>query len=180
MKITLLEDVNNKPGKHKIKNEWWSANGVEVVRQRLPVGDYVLMNDKIKDVFARKEKRGIPVKMMDLLGTYDIAVDSKNSVQELVSDICGKQHDRFRDECLRAQRCGIQLIVLVEELLPGGRLDNWRSPIGWDGLPMHKFRPDVLRKVMLTMQEEYGVRFRFCHPNGTGRALIEYLEGRRK
>ena len=91
-----------------------------------------------------------------------------------------QEHDRFRDECLRAQRCGIQLIVLIEEQLPGGRLDKWRSPIGWDGLPMHRFNPETLRKVMLTMQAEYGVKFRFCHPASTGRQMIEYLEGRRK
>ena len=68
---------------------------------------------------------------------------------------------------------------MIEEQLPGGRLDQWRSPIGWDGLPMHRFNPETLRKVMLTMQEEYGVKFRFCHPASTGKQMIEYLEGRR-
>ena len=114
MTLTIIEDVNNKPGKHELKHRIWKENGIEVIRQRLPVGDYVLMNDKIADVFARKEKRGIPVKMMDLQGTYDIAIDSKNSILELAQDICGKQHDRFRDECILAQNNGVKLIILVE------------------------------------------------------------------
>ena len=45
---------------------------------------------------------------------------------------------------------------------------------------MHKFKPDVLRKVLITMQQEYGVKFRFCDWRSTGKQLIEYLEGKRK
>ena len=153
--MVLDEDTRQQAGKHRNIHAYCERHGIEIIRQGLNVGDY------------------------QIAGKGNITGDTKYGVPELAMDLF-QDHERFRDECLRAQRCGIQLIVLVEELLPGGRLDNWRSPIGWDGLPMHKFRPDVLRKVMLTMQEEYGVRFRFCHPNGTGRALIEYLEGRRK
>ena len=86
-----------------------------------------------------------------IAGKGDISVDTKYGVPELAM-CCFQDHDRFRDE---------------------------RSPIGWDGLPMHKFKPDVLRKVLITMQQEYGVKFRFCDWRSTGKQLIEYLEGKR-
>jgi hypothetical protein len=81
--------------------------------------------------------------------------------------------------CETAQKCGIKLIVLVEEVLPEGRLDKWVSPVGRDGKPKYKFDPAVLRKVMYTMQDRYGVAFRFCDGRSTGKRLIEYLKGER-
>ena len=153
--MVLYEDTRQQAGKHRNIHAYCEKQGIEIIRQALNVGDY------------------------QIAGKGDISVDTKMGVPELASN-CFQEHDRFRDECMRAQRCGIQLIVLIEEQLPGGRLDKWRSPIGWDGLPMHRFNPETLRKVMLTMQEEYGVKFRFCHPASTGKQMIEYLEGRRK
>lgn len=182
--ITLLEDTNNKPGKHSLKNSFWQNSGVEVIRQRLPVGDYVLMNDKIADVFRRKEKRGIPVKMMDLLGTYDIAIDSKNSIQELVGDICGKQHERFRDECILAQNNGIRLIVLVENedgIDDVRDLHRWVNPRLWIRRGGKQLYPQATRGVTLmrsclTMEKKYGVRFVFAHPLKAGAAVLLLLD----
>lgn len=153
--MVLYEDTRQQAGKHKNIRKFCDENGIEIIRQALNVGDY------------------------QIAGKGDISVDTKFAVTELAMDMF-QDHDRFRDECQRAQRCGIQLIVLIEEKLPGGRLDNWRSPIGWDGLPMHKFKPDILRKAMITMQTEYGVKFRFCDPHETGKVMVEYLEGKRK
>lgn len=151
--MVIFEDTRQQIGKHENVHRYCAAHGIEIIRQALNVGDY------------------------QIAGKGDICVDTKYGVSELAMD-CFQDHNRFRAECERAQRCGIQLIVLVEEKLPGGRLDYWRSPIGWDGLPMHKFNPETLRKVLITMQDKYGVKFRFCHPNSTGKQLIEYLTGR--
>ena len=152
--MVLFEDTRQQAGKHRNIHAYCEKHGIEIIRQALNVGDY------------------------QIAGKGDISVDTKMGVPELASN-CFQEHERFRDECMRAQKCGIQLIVLVEEVLPGGRLDWWRSPIGWNGLPMHRFSPETLRKVLLTMQAEYGVKFRFCHPGSTGKQMIEYLEGRR-
>ena len=78
--------------------------------------------------------------------------------------------ERMNAEDRFCQLCGIQL---TEEELPGGRLDRWRPPAGLDV----KFSPVTLRKAMITMQQEYGVRFRFCRKEQTGRTLIDYLKG---
>lgn len=185
--MVILEDKNQKKGKHEVKNRYFTENGIEVLQQRLPVGDYVLMNDKIQDVFARKEKRGNPVKMMDLLGTYDVCIDSKNSIQELCGDICGKSHDRFRDELILAQNNGIKLIILVENedgITQLTNLHKWVNPRlfirergGRQKYPKAT-RGITLQKSCHTMQKKYGVSFLFCNPNESGKKITELLGGK--
>lgn len=155
--MVIFEDTRQQAGRHENIHRYCKKNNIRIVRSKLAVGDYMLAGP----------------------GGGGISVDTKMGVAEIASN-CFQEHERFRAECVLAKDCGIQLIVLAEEILPGGRLDYWRSPIGWDGLPMHKFNPETLRKVMITMQNEYGVKFRFCHPNSTGKRLIEYLTGVRE
>lgn len=150
--MVIYEDTRQQKNKHRNIHKYCREHGIEIIRQGLNVGDYMLAGP----------------------GGGGVSVDTKYGVPELASCVF-QEHDRFRDECLRAQRCGIQLIVLTEEVPPGGRLDHWRSPIGWDGLPMHRFDPARLRKAIITMQEEYGVKFRFCSPEHTGALVIRAL-----
>jgi len=152
--MVLYEDTRQQIGKHRNVHLYCQQAGIKIIRQALNVGDY------------------------QIAGKGDISVDTKMGVLELAGNVF-QDHERFRAECLRAQECGIQLIILVEELLPGGRLDRWRPPIGWNGRPVARFDPAILRKAMITMQQEYGVKFRFCDGRSTGKVLIEYLEGRR-
>lgn len=159
--MILLEDSRNQIGKHKNIEAYCRQQGIEIIRQALNVGDYMLSGPEFGGIKG------------------DIAVDTKSlGVPELASN-CFQEHERFRDELQRAQKLGIQLIILVEEVLPGGRLENWRSPMGRDGRPRFKFDPAVLKKVMLTMQDKYGVKFRFTDGRSTGKVLIEYLKGER-
>lgn len=158
--MILLEDTRQQPGAHKNIEAYCKQVGIEIIRTKLLVGDYML---------AGAENGGI---------SGGISVDTKYGVSEIATDIY-HQHDRFRQECEMAQKCGITLIVLIEETLPGGRLDKWVSPLGRDGKPKFLFDPARLRKAMYTMQEKYGVRFRFCDGRSTGKYLIEYLKGER-
>lgn len=112
--MKIIEDAAQKIGQHTVKNNYFKSQGIEVQRFGLPCGDYIKVNDKVDDLVSRKATRGIPIKKMDFLGTYDVSVDTKKDIQELIGDICGKQHERFRDECILAQNNGIQLYVLVE------------------------------------------------------------------
>lgn len=148
----LLEDSRQQIGKHKNIHAYCAQQGIKIIRSKLVVGDYQISNQA------------------------GIVVDTKYGVSELAYD-CFQSHERFRRELERARDCGIQLIVLTEESLPGGRLDYWRSPAGKDGLPMHKFDPVVLRKVLITMQQKYGAKFRFCDGRSTGKVLLAYLKG---
>ena len=153
--FVLLEDTRQQVGKHKNIHAYCDQVGIKIIRSKLVVGDYQISN------------------------RADIVVDTKYGVSEIAYDIF-QSHDRFRDELIRAQDCGIQLIILTEETLPGGRLDNWKSPLGRDGKPLHKFDPVILRKAMITMQEKYGCKFRFCDGRSTGKVLLAYLKGELK
>ena len=150
--MVIFEDTRQQAGKHANIARYCEAHGIEIIRQALNVGDY------------------------QIAGQGAIAVDTKMSVLELAANVF-QGHARFRAECLRAQRCGIQLIVLTEENLPGGRLENWRSPTDRDGTPVALFDPLRLKRTLLTMQDRYGVKFRFCDGRNTGRVLLDYLQG---
>lgn len=199
--MILLEDVNNKVSKHCAKNRYFEEQGIKVERVGLPIGDYILVNDKVKDVLDRKAKRGIPVKKMDLLGSYDICVDTKYGIEELITNICGKQHERFRDECILAQNNGVKLIILVEN--DGGKvgksnatnpvirsveeLHSWINPRlfimkrGTDGKWTQKYptatKGQRLMKACMSMTSKYGVEFQFCTSKESGKRVIKILTG---
>ena len=195
--MILVEDVANKLKKHEKKNRYWQSQGIEVVRHPLPIADYVLMNDKIQDVVDRKEKRSVAIKKMDFIGTYDVAVDTKFGIAEVVSNICGKSHDRFRDECILAQNNGVKLYILVED--DGGWVDKkhtiWNKPVGsvndlfswknprafiWRGgrqLYPTATKGKTLAKACITMQNKYGCEFIFCSSNDAGAKIVELLGG---
>lgn len=196
--LVLLEDVNNKLDHHTIKHKYWEKNGIEIMRYRLPVGDYVIANDKIMDVLARKKKRGIQPKMMDFMGCYDVCCDSKFDISELVSGVCGKQHDRLRDECILAQNNGIKLIFVVENkggLIKGTRdiynptitkledLHKWKNPrlfIRRNGKQLYPTATKgvTIMKACMTLEKRYGVIFKFCEPEESGKKIIELLGGK--
>lgn len=193
--LLLIEDKGQKDGQHILKNRYFENNDIEVLRAPLPVGDYIIANDKVSDVINRKAKRNMEVKKMDFLGTYTVAVDTKKDMQEIVGNICGKQHARFRDECILAQNNGIKLYVLVENSEGIKTIDDvfhWRNPRlerynkvafmqnrgKWLYISNPKTPPTsgkTLAKAMLTMQLKYGVEFAFCGQDEAGAKVIELL-----
>lgn len=192
MGYAIIEDKGQQAGRHEIKHSWFKRNNVNFNQMPLPVGDYILLTDSVADVISRKEKRGIPVKKMDFLGTYDICVDTKRDIQEVVGNICGKQHERFRDECILAQNNGIQLYVLVENkdnITNLEELEHWKNPrlklCKWvttptgekKRVPKHPYATSgkTLSKAMVTMEEKYGVKFLFCDPMNAGEEIIKIL-----
>lgn len=141
--MILISDTRQQKGKHKQKEQYWEKNGIEIIYAPLPCGDYILGNEKVMDVVQRKEKRGMNPEKADFLGSFNVAVDTKKDIQELVGNVCGKQHARFRDECILAQNNGVKLYVLVQNsggLIKGTRdiynptirmledLHKWRNP----------------------------------------------------
>ena len=195
--MIIFEDMGQKEDKHIVKNQWFYENGIEVVRVPVPIGDYFIANDKAMDVLKRKEKRGNKPKKMDFLGTYSVAVDTKENIGEIINNICGKAHGRFRDECILAQNNGIQLYILVENEDGVTCIDDlfkWQNPrlhrynkikymhnLGkWQHIKLPQKPPtkgETLAKAMITMEKEYGVIFLFCHPNDAGEKIIKLLEG---
>lgn len=147
----ILCDTRQQIGKHKNIDSYFEKTGISSERCALYVGDYVIANE---------QKR---------------AVDTKQDVMELAKDIMSEDHDRFKRECIRAMEAGIQLLVLVEEVLPSGGLSAWQSPSDSKGKALTRIKGESLRRAMLTMTAKYGVKFRFCDARQTGRLIVEYL-----
>ena len=195
--VLVIEDKGQKEGLHILKNRYFKSHDIEVLRAPLPVGDYIIATDKVADVIHRKSARKMELKKMDFLGSYDVSVDTKKDMQEIVGNICGKAHPRFRDECILAQNNGIKLYVLIENT-DGVKcvqdVFKWQNPRlhrynkiafmhsqgKWMNKPLPKAKPtsgETLAKAMLTMQLKYGVEFVFCRPENAGEKVIELLGG---
>ena len=191
--MIIIEDKAQQDKKHIAKHMYFEQNGIYWERYPLPVGDYILYNDAVADVIARQQKRAIEVKKMDFLGTYNVCVDTKKDMQEIVGNICGQQHARFRDECILAQNNGIKLYVLIENtdrIKCVEDVFHWQNPrmhrynkikymhnLGkWQNIALPKAPPtkgEQLAKAMLSMQLKYGVKFLFCRPDESGKKIVE-------
>lgn len=160
--MVLIEDTRNQVGQHRNVEAYCKRMGIEIRRECLNVGDYMFPDGKI-------------------------SVDTKKDILELCHNIMSNDHRRFKAECIRANEAGIQLIVLIEEVPPFGRLDMWEVPrfqsygkFHRKGDPMTLVDPSALRKACITMQEKYGVKFRFCSRKQSPARIIKYLKGELK
>lgn len=192
-------DKAQQKGKHDVKHNQIEQMGHELISLPIPVGDYIIVDDTIKEIIKR---RGDKLKKMDLIGAIKRSCDSKNSMSEIYGDVIGKQHERFRDELILAQQNNIQLIILIESAPEVRSLDDVRRWKNWKQLyaycRRHKIqtgqgmmeriedfvahggqKPPVsgeqLYKCMVTMSEKYKVKWSFVSPENAGKAIIYLL-----
>lgn len=174
--------------KHAVKHAWWAAHGVEVERVALT----------LKTHAARPE--------IAPAGDYcadcsNVCVDTKASVDEVASNINGKEHGRFIAELRRAADAGYRIVILVENDLGYANLGDvvrWENghcatcymrrgnrpkatcdPRGDGRCLRHDTRKPIqgarLYKAMDTIERRYGCRFEFCAPNDSARRICELL-----
>lgn len=143
MKPLIFIDTRQQISKHLEKDIYFKEHGCDTKRTKLFVGDYTKLDQRI-------------------------CVDTKRNILELAGNICGKQHERFRNECIRAQEAGIQLVVLIEQVPPDGDLSKWTSK-------HTQASGETLGKAMRTMTEKYGVRFEFCRTSDTAKRIVDIL-----
>ena len=131
--------------------DYLNKHGISNVRSKLIVGDYTLVNDQ------------------------SLCIDRKHNLQEVCGNLC-QQHERFRAEIMRAKDVGIRLVFLVEH---GSGVMMLEDVQAWEN-PRLKTSPYALSGVglyrrMLTIQNKYGVEWRFCDKRSTGRIICEML-----
>lgn len=156
--MVIFEDTGQKIGKHENIAQYCRANGIEIIRIKLKVGDYTLPTDQ------------------------RVCVDTKAGCEELYMDLVSDT-ERFRKEYHLAERLGIQLVILVEDPFIHNldEFENkWTNPL-WKMYDRGRIstppRPNtVVRKQIETIQSRHSTRFLFCHPADTGRVLVELLE----
>lgn len=148
--MIIQEDTRQKADKHNLKHEWFASSGVKVVRSKLPFGDYA------------------PVP--------PVSIDTKENMDEIASNICGKEHKRFIAECKGARDAGCQLFILVENdvgISDITQVHKWINPrVIYSPKCVQGPR---LQKAMETISERYGVVFLFCAPEQSGEIITGIL-----
>lgn len=134
----------------KILSEF-DKQGIKHFVSKLPVGDYINLDNP------------------------RVAIDRKQSLAEVAVNV-GQDHARFKRELERAREYGIHLIFLVEH---GGTIHELNDVQNWNN-PRLKEHPLALTgprlyKIMLTMQNKYGIEWLFCDKRCTGKRIIELL-----
>lgn len=172
--MVIIEDTKQKVGKHLYKNRQMEKLGVEVIRFKLPVGDYVLADSRIMELIKKGDKK---VKANDLLPYITLSIDTKIGLNEINGDVT-VQHERFRRELVKAKENGIRLIILCEGEPYVRTMEDvyfWENE-HYNGSPYSTTGPK-LYKSLCTIQEQYGAEFMFCSRKDTGRIIVELLGG---
>ncbi len=104
-----------------------------------------------------------------------LVVDRKKDLQELCGNVC-PQHERFKNELIRAMEAGIQIIILCEH---GADVQSLEDVYFWDN-PRLKKSPkatsgESLYRSLCTIRDRYNVRFEFCTKRETGKRIMELL-----
>ena len=196
MKIAVDKNQVQK-GSHAESNKYnhmmLKRMGHELIALPLPIGDYCILTDEMRETIDRRRTR---LKKMDLIGDIKVAVDRKNSIDEICGNVCSTtaSHERFRDECILAQKCGCKFVILVEDdkVKSLDDLDKWVNPRekkyfvmkarqdkGYKlKYPLPKQPPasgKTLAKALRTMQEKYGIEVVFAKPKDAARVMVELL-----
>ena len=140
----IVEDTRNQLKKHELKHFYWDKIGQRYIRSKLYVGDYSRLDNQT------------------------VCIDTKKDLLEVANNICGKSHERFRNELIRANDSNIKLIILIES--------TWTRETAWGWSSKYtKVKGSTLMKAMLSMEKKYNVEFVFCTKQEAPRKIIEIL-----
>lgn len=147
---TIIEDTRQKDGKHQQKHIGFEDLGVDLLRCKLPFGDYAL--------------------------PPSVSVDTKENLEEIAGNLCGsmKERDRFIRECKAAAAAGCQLVIMVETEHDGSLLDLGDIRIG-SGKVVTGLQ---LYRAMTTVSGRYGVQFVLVRPEDAAKEIVRILHGK--
>lgn len=162
--MVILEDTRQQSRKHDLKHQWFEENGIKIERCRLFVGDYTLPSNQ------------------------HICIDTKQNLIEICSNVT-QDHERFRNEILRANEAGIKLVFLIEHGEGIECLEDvlfWKNPRRikrrkvcgvWRTIETNATTGRTLYNILSTIKSKYGVEFLFCDKSETGKRIVEILGG---
>lgn len=147
----LICQVDSRERKFSHVTDAFDRLGVKWFVSKCVVGDYVSMSNS------------------------RFSIDRKQNCEELVNNIT-TQHERFRNELIRANDLGITLIFLVEHSRSIRTLSDVRhwvnprlklSPLALSGMELYKR--------LNTIESKYHTQFLFCEKQDTGSEIIRLL-----
>lgn len=150
--IVIIEDTRNKPSKNAHIKEQLEKLGHNIIRSKLFVGDYALANN------------------------HSVCIDTKANLSELCGNVI-QDHERFRNECIRAKEAGIKLMILVIE----PKIACLSDVYGWYNPRLRYSKKATtgrqLGKILYSMSHKYDVIFEFCTKDKVGSTIIQLLGG---
>ena len=152
--MVIQIDTREKPvAIQKILRDF-QQNGVKFFKSKLYVGDYMSLDNP------------------------KVVVDRKQNLSEICANVGSshEEHERFRNEIVRANDVGIKVIVLIEH----GHGFKTLEDIQWWDNPRLKKNPkatsgEKLYKILSTMCDRYDMEVQFCDKKDTGRRIREIL-----
>lgn len=138
--------------------KWFRLHDIPYERTKLRVGDY-----------------------QDFANPF-LVIDRKRSFDELATNCASKDHERFRNELIRAKATGTKIVILVEQnwyMADGCRIDVdciadlmiWESKHS-------TIRGEKVYRVLRSWMAKYDVEVQFCDKRSTGRRIVEILGGK--
>lgn len=144
----------------------FDAIGVKYFRSKLYVGDYQSLDNP------------------------RLVIDRKKDLQELCGNVC-QQHERFKNELIRANQNGIKIVILCEHGEDIQSLEDvyfWQNPrkhrVIWKTVNGKRVKTvasdkaidgNQLYKSLCTIRDRYNVDFIFCQKDETGQKIVEIL-----
>lgn len=150
MQIVLI-DTRQQKYKHENIDDYFKANRIETKPIALKVGDYMFEDGKI-------------------------TVDTKQDLYELTCDFWSKtSKSRFQRECKRAKELGLKLYILTEQPMTKEKLLKWKSKKDVNGRLLTKADGKAIYNKMQIYSLAFGVFWRFCRKDKTGKEIIKLL-----
>lgn len=163
----MVIQVDTREQKNSHIEQYFKDHNQKFIRWGMYVGDYQRVDD----------------------GTF--VIDKKYGLAEVYGNIVN-DHDRFRNECIKARDAGISITFLVEQKDCHCLADvaNWKNPRikKYEKLKADKEKglkvnipskppmsSEKLMKCMITMSEKYGINWLFCDKKDTAQIIIDLL-----
>lgn len=141
-------------------------------------------NKAILDYFNQVGQKYIVSKMY--AGDYQdvnsvkVLIDKKDSLVELAGNLCRTlDHIRINKEIAKACDIGCERFIFLiasSKIIDVSQVHEWQVPKRKDGSLYTKVRPEILEKIMKTMEKKYGVEFIFCKKSEMGKEIVRLLE----
>lgn len=172
MDITIQIDSREKTHVITHITKYFDMNNIKYYTNKLLFGDYMNLHNPT------------------------VVIDRKQNLTEVQGNIT-QQHERFRNELIKAQENGFKLIILIEESqiktledvrdkYINPRMKQWsmaRNKALKKGLEF-KQRPPLSGKqiyeILKTMEQKYGCKFMFCRKEYMAQTIIKLLTTDRK
>ena len=135
--ITIIEDTCQQAGKHDNIERFIERIGFNTIKNTLPIGDYALLTRRGreildikrqaaernksyaryigKDIKTNADRGHSTLQKIDLIGTYDVAVDTKQNLDEVLRRIGGLADERIDQQAMRAFNTKTRLYILVAQ-----------------------------------------------------------------